>query len=174
VTVGVGLSAGLSAQLFGRIGTRPVIVAGTLIAAAGMYYLSRLPDNGSYVSDLLPGLLVMSIGLGAVFVSVNTAANAGVPADKAGLAAGLINTSQQLGSALGLAIFSAIATATTTDLLSAPGADGMHALTAGYRDALLACAIFLLAASAFALRTANSRGEIHVPVAKPLPDPVAP
>jgi EmrB/QacA subfamily drug resistance transporter len=174
VTVGVGLSAGLSAQLFGRIGTRPVIVAGTLIAAAGMYHLSRLPDHGSYVSDLLPGLVVMSIGLGAVFVSVNTAANAGVPADKAGLAAGLINTSQQLGSALGLAIFSAIATATTTAVLDAPRPDRLHALTAGYRDALLACAIFLLVASVFALRTANSRGEVHVPVAEPLPDPAVP
>jgi EmrB/QacA subfamily drug resistance transporter len=172
VTVGVGLSAGLSARLFGRIGTRPVIVAGTLIAAGGMFYLSRLPDDGSYVSDLLPGLVVMSIGLGAVFVSVTTAANAGVPADKAGLAAGLINTSQQLGSALGLAIFSAIATATTAGLLSAPGADRLHALTAGYRDALLACAIFLLAAAAFAMRTANSRGEVHAPIAEPQPDPI--
>ena len=87
-----------------------------------------------------------------------------MPADKAGLAAGLINTSQQLGSALGLAIFSAIATATTTSLLSAPGADQLHALTAGYRDALLACSIFLLAATAFALRTANSRGEVYAPI----------
>ena len=174
VTVGVGLSAALSAQLFGRIGTRPVIVAGTLIAACGMFYLSRLPDDGSYVRDLLPGLVVMSLGLGAVFVSVTTAANAGVPADKAGLAAGLINTSQQLGSALGLAIFSAIATATTSSLLSTPGADTTHALTAGYRDALVACSIFLLAATAFALRTANSRGEIDLPVADPLPDPVVP
>jgi EmrB/QacA subfamily drug resistance transporter len=161
VTVGVGLSAGLSAQLFGRIGTRPVIVAGTLIAAGGMFYLSRLPDDGSYVRDLLPGLVVMSLGLGAVFVSVTTAANAGVPADEAGLAAGLINTSQQLGSALGLAIFSAIATATTAGLLSGPGADTLHAVTAGYRDALVACSLFLLAATGFALRTANSRGEVH-------------
>jgi EmrB/QacA subfamily drug resistance transporter len=175
VTFGVGLAAGLSTQLFGRIGTRPVIVAGTLIAAAGTYYLSRLPLHGSYLSDLLPGLLVMSIGLGAVFVSVTTAANAGVPPDKAGLAAGLINTSQQLGAALGLAIFSAIATATTSDLLSAsPPAGRLQALTGGYRDALLACAIFLLAAAGFALRTANSRGEVRVPVAEPLPDPAAP
>jgi MFS family permease len=109
----------------------------------------------------------MSLGLGAVFVSVTTAANAGVPADKAGLAAGLINTSQQLGSALGLAIFSAIATATTAGLLGAPGVDRVHAVTAGYRDALVACSIFLLAATGFALRTANSRGEVSVPVAPP-------
>ena len=61
----------------------------------------------------------MSLGLGAVFVAVTTAANAGVPADKAGLAAALLNASQQLGGALGLAIFSAIATARTNDLLAA-------------------------------------------------------
>ena len=99
-----------------------------------------------------------------MFVCVTTAANAGVPADKAGLAAGLINTSQQLGAALGLAIFSAIATAHTRPADAAPGADRLHALTAGYRDALLACAIFLLAATAFALRTANSRGEVYAPI----------
>ena len=103
-----------SRKLFARIGTRPIIVAGALIAAAGD--VLPLADPGRRVAtsrDLLPGLLVMSLGLGAVFVTVTTAANAGVPADKAGLAAGLLNTSLQLGSALGLAIFSAIATART-------------------------------------------------------------
>ena len=92
-----------------------------------MFYLSR--RSGRRVvrrAICCPALVVMSLGLGAVFVSVTTAANAGVPADKAGLAAGLINTSLQLGSALGLAIFSAIATATTTSLLSEPGADQLH------------------------------------------------
>ena len=105
----------------------------------------------------------MSIGLGAVFVSVTAAANAGVPADKAGLAAGLLNTSQQLGTALGLAIFSAIATARTSALLAAhtPRAD---ALTAGFHQALLACAIFLLAAAGIALRATNTHGE---PAAQP-------
>src|SRR5581483_6479923 len=91
------------------------------------------------------------------------AANAGVPADKAGLAAGLLNTAQQLGTALGLAIFSAIATARTTTLLAAhiPTA---AALTAGFHQALLACAIFLLAAAGIALRATNTRGE---PAAQP-------
>jgi len=89
-----------------------------VVAATGMFYLSRVPAHGSYLADLLPGLAVMSIGLGAVFVTVTTAANAGVPANQAGLAAGLLNTSLQLGSALGLAVFSAIATARTTHLLA--------------------------------------------------------
>ena len=128
VTAGIVAAAGISSRLFARTGTRPVTVAGALIAAAAIYYLSRVPVHGSYLTDLLPGLVVMSIGLGAVFVSVTAAANAGVPADKAGLAAGLLNTSQQLGTALGLAIFSAIATARTSALLAAhaPPRRGAH------------------------------------------------
>jgi len=87
VTLGLGVSAAVSSQLFARIGTRPVIVAGSLLAAGGVYYLSRVTVHSSYLPDLLPGLVVMSVGLGAVLVGVQTAANAGVPADKAGLAA---------------------------------------------------------------------------------------
>jgi hypothetical protein len=70
------------------------------------------------VSDLLPGFLVMSLGAGSVFVSVTAAANAGVPSDKAGLAAGLLNSSQQIGSALGLAILSAVAITHTNHLIA--------------------------------------------------------
>lgn len=157
VTAGIILAAGLSAQLIPRIGTRPIIVAGTLIAAAGTFQLSRIPINGSYLTDLLPGLAVLSIGLGAVFVTVTTAANAGVPAHQAGLAAGLLNTSLQLGSALGLAVFSAIATAHTADSLAA-GTTPPAALTSGFGQALLACSVALLAAALIALRAANTRG----------------
>lgn len=114
--------------------------------------------DSAYVTDLLPGLAVMSIGLGAVFVTVTAAANAGVPADKAGLAAGLLNTSLQLGSALGLAVFSAIATARTSDLL-AGGATAATALTSGFGWALVAGSIALLAAAVIALRATNTRGQ---------------
>jgi MFS family permease len=158
LTAGIIVAAGISAKLFARTGTRPVIVAGALIAAAGVWYLSRIPVHGTYPNNLLPGLLLMAIGIGAVLVAVTTAANAGVPADKAGLAAGLLNASQQLGTALGLAIFSAIATARTSTLLTGH-APRDAALTAGFHRALLACAIFLLAAAVIALRAANSRGE---------------
>jgi EmrB/QacA subfamily drug resistance transporter len=158
VTAGMAIAAGLSSQLFTRIGTRPVIVAGALIAAAAMSWLSRVPVHGSYLPDLLPGLVIVSIGLGAVFVGVTTAANAGVPADRSGLAAGLLNTSQQLGAALGLAIFSAIATARTNDLL-ATRTPQLEALTSGFHRALLACSAFALAAAMIALRAGNTRGE---------------
>ena len=104
---GVAISSGIASQLFSRVGTRPIIVTGALISAAAIYWLSRIPVHGSYLTDLLPGLMIMSFGLGRVFVGVNTAANAGVPADKAGLAAALVNTSTWVGGALGLAIFSA-------------------------------------------------------------------
>jgi EmrB/QacA subfamily drug resistance transporter len=156
--VGVGIAAGITAQILSRTGTRPVIVAGCLIAAAGVYYLSRIPVDGSYLTDLLPGTLIMSFGLGAVFVGVTTAANAGVPADQAGLAAALLNASQQLGGALGLAIFSAIATARTNHLLSVH-APVPQALTSGFHRALLASSIFLLVAAVLALRSSNTRGE---------------
>jgi MFS family permease len=158
VTVGVGISAGIASQLLSRTGTRPLIVAGSLIAASGVYYLSRIPVEGSYVADLLPGLVIMSLGLGAVFVAVTTAANAGVPAEQAGLAAALLNASQQVGGALGLAIFSAIATSRTTDLLAAH-ASPADALTSGFHRALLASSLFLLAAAVIALRITNTRGE---------------
>jgi EmrB/QacA subfamily drug resistance transporter len=158
VTAGIIVAAGISSRLFARTGTRPVIVAGALIAAAGVWYLSRIPVHGTYPASLLPGLVIMAIGLGAVLVAVTTAASAGVPADKAGLAAGLLNASQQLGTALGLAIFSAIATARTSALLAAH-APRDTALTAGFHRALLACAIFLLAAAVIALRATNTRGE---------------
>ena len=177
VTVGVGISATISPSLISRIGTRPLIVTGSLIAASGVYHLSRIPVEGSYVADLLPGLVVMSLGLGAVFVAVTTAANAGVPADEAGLAAALLNASQQVGGALGLAIFSAIATSRTTDLLASqtPLAE---ALTSGFHRALLASSIFLVAAALLGLRTTNTRGEADRPVRQPereldTPEPLA-
>ncbi len=156
VTACLALASGVSSQLFVRIGTRPVIVAGALLSAGGIYYLSRIPVHGSYVSDVLPGLVTMALGFGAVFVGVTTAANAGVPPDEAGLAAGLLSTSQQLGMALGLAVLSAIATARTHHLLAAH-ATRPDALTSGYQRALLACSALVLAAALIASRTPNAR-----------------
>ncbi len=154
----VGIAAGIASQLLSRIGTRPVIVAGALISAGGMYWLSRIPVHGSFASDLLPGMLVLSFGVGPMFVAVTTAANAGVPADKAGLAASLLNASQQVGGALGLAIFTAVATSRTNHLLAAHTPIA-HALTAGFQRALLVGSIFILASALIGLRATNTRGE---------------
>jgi EmrB/QacA subfamily drug resistance transporter len=156
--LGVAISSGIASQLFARTGTRPIIAAGALLGAGGVFWLSRIPVHGSYLTDLLPGLLIMSAGLGAVFVGVTTAAQAGVPADKAGLAAALINTSTWLGGALGIAIFSAISTSRAHHLLAAHAP--LHdALTSGFQRALLACSIAMLAAAILALRATNTRGE---------------
>ncbi len=157
LTGGFIIAASISSQLFARVGTKPVVVLGTVISAAGLYWLSRVPVDGSYVSDILPGLLTVSIGMGGVFTGLTTAANAGVDQDKAGLAAGLLNTGQQLGAALGLAILSAIATAQTQSVLHAGEESVAQAATHGYQRALLVGAFIVLAATAVALSTPNSR-----------------
>jgi MFS family permease len=152
------VSAGITSQLLARVGTRPVIVVGAVIGAGGLYWLSRIPVHGSYTADLLPGLLLVGFGIAGLFVAVATAANAGVPADKAGLAAALLNASQWLGGALGLAIFTAVSTSRTNHLLAA-GAPASHALTSGFQRALLVGSIFILASAVLALRATNTRGE---------------
>jgi EmrB/QacA subfamily drug resistance transporter len=154
VTIGVGISSGISTKLLPSTGSRPLIVAGTLIGALGVFWLSRIPVHGAYLADVMPGLVVMALGLGAVFVGVQNAANAGVPPEQAGLAAALITASSTLGGALGLAIFSAIATSRTHHLLASHAARP-EALTSGFQSALTVCSLFLVAAAAIALRTAN-------------------
>jgi EmrB/QacA subfamily drug resistance transporter len=156
LTGGVIIAAAVASQLFARIGTKPVMVAGAAIAAGGQYWLSRIPVDGSYTADILPGLLVASFGLGAVFTAATTAANAGVSEDKAGLAAGLLNTGTQLGSALGLAILSAVATAATTSALHA-GHGLASAATDGYQRGLLVGAFLVLGAGVIALFASNER-----------------
>jgi EmrB/QacA subfamily drug resistance transporter len=156
ITAGFAVAGGISSQLVTRIGTRPVVVAGCAVAAAGIYWVSRVPIGGSYVSDLLPGFIVMALGAGSVFVAVTAAANAGVPPDRAGLAAGLLNSSQQIGSALGLAILSAVAITRTNDLVAA-GAPHVAASDAGYHQALIVGSILMVCAAVIALRIGNTR-----------------
>jgi hypothetical protein len=112
--------------------------------------------TGSYATDLLPGFLLLSLGAGPVFISVTAAANAGVPPGRAGLAAGLLNSSQQVGSALGLAILSAVAI-TSTDHLVAPHVSHAVAADAGFHRALLVGSIAMAAAALIATRIGNTR-----------------
>jgi EmrB/QacA subfamily drug resistance transporter len=158
VALMVAISAGIGTGLIPRTGSRPLIVAGALIAAGGVYWLSRIPVHGYYWTDLFPGLMIMAFGLGGVFVGVQTAANAGVPPSLAGLAGALINASTQVGAALGLAIFSALATSRTNSLLAAHAAPHVAA-TSGFHRALAAGSIFLVATAFIALRATNTRGE---------------
>jgi EmrB/QacA subfamily drug resistance transporter len=165
VTVGIGFGSTVATKMFIRTGTRPIIVSGALLAAGGILWLSRIPVDGTYLGNLLAPLVIMGVGLGLLYAGVQTAANAGVPENQAGLAAALITTSFQLGSALGLAVFSGIATSRTSHLLAAH-TPPPEALTAGFQRALLVSALCLVAAGAIALRASNTRGE---PAATPEP-----
>jgi MFS family permease len=156
ITAGFAMSGAIASQLIRHLGTRPVVAVGCLTASAGIAYVSRVPLHDTYTGDLLPGLLVMSLGAGAVFVSITAAANASVSPDKAGLAAGLLNSSQQVGSALGLAILSAVAI-TRTNQLTAAHVDHVAAADAGYHRALVVGSILMAAAALLALRIGNTR-----------------
>jgi EmrB/QacA subfamily drug resistance transporter len=155
----VGVSSGIASQLLVKVGTRTVMVSGALIAAGGLFWLSHLSVHGTFLSNILPGTLLASLGIGAVFVGVATAANSGVPADKAGLAAALLNASQQLGGALGLAILTAAATSRTRHLLQAH-ANTAHALASGFHLALLVGSAFIAASAIVALKATNTKGEL--------------
>ncbi|GAA5084216.1 MFS transporter [Nocardia iowensis] len=167
VSLTIGAVAGVTAKFIAKTGTRPLIIAGSVISGLGLIWLSRIPTDGSYLVDLLPAMVLMSIGLGVVFVANTTAANAGVPAEQAGLAAALLNTGQQIGGALGLAVLTAVATSRTAEQLTA-GHAPLEAMTSGFRLALLIGGLITIGAAFIGWRTVNSRGEgASLPTAAP-------
>jgi len=125
------VASGVSQALVTRAGVKPILTVGLLLLAGGLAYFTQVSVNGSYVSDLLPGFLLIGVGLGFSFVPVSIAALAGVSGHEAGLASGLINTSQQIGGALGLAILTTVST-TRTDHLLDQGVPRLDALTRGF------------------------------------------
>jgi EmrB/QacA subfamily drug resistance transporter len=129
--------ANVAAQLVNRVGVRPVLAIGMAFLTAGLALFTQISPGGSYVTDLLPGLLIVGFGMPFAFVAISIGALAGVSEQDAGLASGLINTSQQIGGALGIAALSAVATSTTTDRL-ADGIAAPVALTDGFQAALWA------------------------------------
>jgi EmrB/QacA subfamily drug resistance transporter len=156
LTVATGIGAGVATKGIPMIGTRPLIVTGALLGSAGVFLLSRVPVDGTYAPDILPGIMTMGAGVGLLMVAVQHAANGGVPADKAGLAASLITASFQLGAALGLATFVCIAT-TRTNHLVATHAPHSEALTLGFQRGLQGASIALVIAAFVAVRAPNVR-----------------
>ncbi len=155
-TAGVIIGAGLSQRLVPALGAREVPVIGAALGAVGLLTFLRLTPDSSYVTDLLPGIMLVSIGMGLVFVPITLIATSGVPVDDAGLASGLFNTSQQIGGALGLAVLSTLATNRTSDVLSslrgAPSpAEQGDALVSGFHVTWAASAILLVAGGALLL-----------------------
>ena len=154
LSAGIILSAGAASQLVTRLGVRPVLVGGLLLTTAGLAWFSQVSPDGSYVGDVLFPSLVAAAGLGFSFVPVTLGAVAGTQPNEAGLASGLINTSQQVGGALGLAILSTIA----FDGVSQARPDPV-ALTNGFGNAFLVGAAFALVAAAVAFFAIRSEDE---------------
>jgi EmrB/QacA subfamily drug resistance transporter len=149
-TAGVIIGAGLSQKLIPALGAREVPLVGALLGAAGLLLFLRLTTDSSYVTDLLPGIMLTSIGMGLVFVPITLIATSGVAADDAGLASGLFNTSQQIGGALGLAVLTTLSTNRAENELASLGrqptqADTAEALVSGFHLTWLLSALLLAA-----------------------------
>ena len=131
----------VAGQLVTRVGVKPVLVVGMAMLTAGLLYFTQVSVGGSYLGDLMPGFLIIGVGIGFSFVPISIAALAGVKASEAGLASGLINTSQQIGGALGIAALSTIATSQAEDSVL-NGAAVPVALVDGFSSAFLVGAVF--------------------------------
>ncbi len=166
LAVTISLAAGVASQLVTTLGYKTVLAAGLLFIVAGLLWFSRVSVGGGFTTDILGPSLLAAIGLGFSFVTTTIAAVSGVEEAESGLASGLINTSQQVGGALGLAVLSSLATTHTEDLLGS-GSGLKHALTEGFQAAFLGGAA--IAALGFILTLVLIKGSdsrAHVEIGK--------
>ena len=135
----IGASA-LASRLVDRFTPKPVLVTGLLFSTAGFVLLTRVTGHGDYASHVVPAMVVIGTGLGLSFVPITIAATNGVASGDSGLASGLLNTTQQVGGSLGLAILSSVSTSRTTSALDGGSALPL-ALTHGFKGAFLIAAV---------------------------------
>jgi EmrB/QacA subfamily drug resistance transporter len=155
-SVRIILTAGIAANLMPKVGPRPLMVPGLLVASGGMLWLTRLTPESAYLTAVLPALVVMSIGMAFTFIPTATVALHGVGNHDAGVASAVINTSQQVGGSLGTALMNTVAVTATSSFLAANaaalGEDALPAaLTHGYTRGFLLGAVRLLAAAVVVL-----------------------
>jgi len=160
--------ANVAAQAVNRVGVKPALVFGMAMMTAGLLYFTQVSVGGSYWADLLPGFLIIGVGIPFAFVPISIAAVAGTKREEAGLASGLINTSQQIGGAVGIAILSTVATSTTNDAI-ASGTDLPFALTDGFQAAFWVGAAVALAGVLVSLVLVRGRDlrPQEIPVGEP-------
>jgi EmrB/QacA subfamily drug resistance transporter len=174
-TLGIIVGAGLSQTLIRKIGIRAVTFVGIGLGAVGLLYFARLPTHGTYLKDIFPTIVIVSIGMGMTFVPCTLLATTNVQAEDAGLASGLFNTSQQVGGALGLAILSTLATSRTSHLLN-HGVTSVSvrasALTRGYHVAFGVGAAMLLAAAIVLAATIRKADVAEIDAGHLTPAPV--
>lgn len=172
-TVGIGIGAGLSQVLIKTAGLRTTAGIGLTLGSIGMFALLTIDRDGTYLTDVLPMMIPLSIGMGLTFVPVTLLATSGLQNDVAGLASGLFNTSQQVGGALGLAILSTIAVDRTDGALQGlPGAPNPiqlgDALVTGFKSAFFAGALLLLSGLVLLLTMLKKRDLDRIPTDEPL------
>jgi EmrB/QacA subfamily drug resistance transporter len=162
------VSAGVASQLVTRVGFKPTLIAGMLLVAAGLIWFGQVSaPGGTYVGDILFPSMLAAVGLGFAFVPVTIASVTGTRPDEAGLASGLINTSQQVGGALGLAVLATVATGRTDDVFASGERNPAVALTQGFQDAFLAGAgLALLGALLAAVLISSKDSREHSEAAK--------
>jgi EmrB/QacA subfamily drug resistance transporter len=143
------LSYSAAAKVVNRFGVKPMLVVGMSLMALSLALFARAPVGGSFVLNVLPGMLLLGFGASFAFLTVILASVSGVPERDAGLASGLVNTAQQLGGALGLAVLASVA-ASRTEVLGGTGSESVAALNGGYHAAFLLSAIFVALAAVLA------------------------
>jgi EmrB/QacA subfamily drug resistance transporter len=159
------IAAGTGGQLVTRFGFKPILAAGMLSISAGLVWFSQVSVGGGFLTDILGASLLAAIGLGFGFVTSTIAAMSGVEEHEQGLASGLINTSQQIGGALGLAVLSTIATTRTDDVMATGHSTLANGLTEGFQSAFLGGAVIAalgFVATLVLIRTRDSRAHVEM------------
>jgi EmrB/QacA subfamily drug resistance transporter len=168
---GIILSAGVTSQLLPRIGPRILMSSGTLVMAVGMLWLTRIGVDTAYVTHVLPSEILMSIGLGFVFVPLASTALIGVGNHDTGVASALVNTTQQIGGSLGTALLNTVATTATATYLVANGvASAQTALVHGYVQGFMVSSVLLVVATVVAwVFIVPGKPEVHVAEVESVP-----
>jgi EmrB/QacA subfamily drug resistance transporter len=172
LAAGIIVAAGMASALVARLGLRTVLIGGLALFAGGLVWFAQLPVHGSYLADLLGPSLLIALGLGFAFVPITILAETGVHDREYGLASGLLNTSQQVGGALGLAVLTTIATSRTNHLIASHHAGG-QALTLGFHIGFLGAAAFVLLAiiaTATIGTRHGKRSQLPHPTPRPQPE----
>ncbi len=154
------MSLGLSAQLNTRFGPRRVVIVSLVLMAAGLVLFARAPVDGTFAADILPAMILVGVGAGASFPGIMTLAMSGATADDSGMASGIVNTSTQVGGAIGLAVLATLATNRTDHLLAA-GEPEHVALTDGFHLAFLLGAALLVVAVGVAIAVLRAPSRAH-------------
>jgi MFS family permease len=157
---GIGIGAGITSRLVGRIGPRLPMTLGALLVAVGLFWLSGVTVHAGYASHVLGPLVVLAVGLGGVFVSTSVTAISRVTPEETGLASALLNVGRQLGGSLGIAVLGTVAaTVTTNQLPHGPLTQGVvaTAVTTGYATAFAVASGIAFAGFLVALATIRGR-----------------